>query len=120
MTYMSNGPGPVVAADTRLYVPQALRLKVSSVSSPDGVQMKADDDEAKDTSRSSALLRPTALFGDGMVLQATTFGSGSDGIGAVLQGAGSPGEAVTLTFAAPLAAGAAHHGEFECRWVNIG
>jgi hypothetical protein len=55
-----------------------------------------------------------------MVLQATTFGSGSDGIGAVLQGAGSPGEAVTLTFAAPLAAGAAHHGEFECRWVNIG
>eukprot|EP01052_Picozoa_sp_SAG31_P028273 SAG31_NODE_2716_length_5201_cov_2.881419_3_plen_195_part_00 len=26
VTFMSNGPGPVVATDTRLYVPQAVRL----------------------------------------------------------------------------------------------
>jgi hypothetical protein len=28
VTFMSNGPGAVVAADTRLYVPQAVRLVV--------------------------------------------------------------------------------------------
>jgi hypothetical protein len=31
VTFMSNGPEAVVAADTRLYVPQAVRLTLQSM-----------------------------------------------------------------------------------------
>ena len=30
LTFMSNGDAPIVAADTRLYVPQAVRLTIAT------------------------------------------------------------------------------------------
>ena len=45
LTFMSNGDAPTVAADTRLYVPQAVRLTIATADGDGlGRRVKSDDE----------------------------------------------------------------------------
>ena len=46
LTFMSNGDAPTVAADTRLYVPQAVRLTIATADGDGSRRRVKSDDEA--------------------------------------------------------------------------
>ena len=64
LTFMSNGDAPTVAADTRLYVPQAVRLTIATADGDGSRRRLKSDDEAPE--RWALLGVPTfdALVGD--------------------------------------------------------